>query len=55
MSLDITINELHGNGVHGDSAGDEDHAVGLDGLAVDAGERLGGLVGDNGFLGRHND
>lgn len=55
MSLDIAIDELHGDGVHGDSARHEDHAVGLNGLAVDTGERLGGLVGDDGFLGRHCD
>ena len=53
MSLDIAINELHGDRVHGNSARDKDHSVGLDSLAVDAGERLGGLVGDDGFLGRH--
>jgi hypothetical protein len=40
------------NGItyHGDCAADEDEAAGLDGLAVDAGERLGGLVGKNGDL-----
>lgn len=52
VSLDITGNQLHGLGVHGDGARDKDHAVGLDGLAVDAGEGLGGLVGEDGFLGR---
>lgn len=43
--------ELHSR----DSSGHEDHAVGDDGLAVDAGEGLGGLLGEDGGLGRHCD
>lgn len=55
MSLDVTRNELHGNGVHGHGARDKDKAVGLDGLAVDAGEGLGSLGGEDGDLLRHCD
>lgn len=53
MSLDVTGDELHGDGVHGHGARDKDEAVGLDGLAVDAGEGLGGVGGDHGLLSRH--
>lgn len=50
MCLDITRDELHGDRVHGHGARDEDQTTGLDGLAVDTGERLGGLVGEDGGL-----
>lgn len=48
VSLDVTGNQLHGDGVHGHGARDKDEAVGLDGLAVDAGEGLGGVGGEDG-------
>jgi hypothetical protein len=53
VSLDIAVNQLASLGVHGDGARDKDHAIGLDGLAVDAGERLGSLVSEDSDLGRH--
>lgn len=53
VSLDVAGNQLHGDGVHGHGARDKDHAIGLDGLAVDAGQRLGGVRGENGLLSRH--
>lgn len=53
MSLDIAINQLASDGVHGDSAGAVDDAIGDDGLGVDPGEGLGGLVGKDGGLGGH--
>lgn len=40
----------NGMAYHGNCAADEDETSGLDGLAVDAGERLGGIVGQNGDL-----
>lgn len=55
VSLDVAVNQLAGLGVHGDGAGDEDHAVGLDGLAVDARQRRRGVLGEDGLLGGHCD
>lgn len=55
MSLDITVNQLASLGVHGNGARDKDHAIGLDGLAVDARERLGSLVSEDSNLGSHCD
>lgn len=55
MSLDVAVNQLASLGVQGNSARDEDHAIGLDGLAVNARERLGSLVGTNSNLGGHCD
>jgi hypothetical protein len=53
VSLDVAVDQLASLSVHGDGAGDEDHAIGLDGLAVDARERLGSLVGENSNFGGH--
>lgn len=53
VSLDVARNQLHGLGVHGHGARDENHAIGLDGLAVNARERLGSLVGEDSSLGGH--
>lgn len=53
MGFDIAIDELASDGVHGDRTGAVHHAIGDDGLRVDAGQRLGGLVGEHGSLGRH--
>ena len=55
MGLDITIDELARLGVHGYGARHVNEATGLDGLAVDARERLRGVGGkDRGLLGcRH--
>ncbi len=55
VSLDVARNQLHRLGVHGDGARHEDHAIGLDGLAVDAGKRLGSLVSEDSSLGGHCD
>lgn len=41
VSLDISVDNLHGLGIHGHRAGDEDKSASDDGLGVDAGERLG--------------
>lgn len=54
MSLDIPINQLAGHRVHGHLAGAVDHAVGDNGLVVDAGERLGSFVGQDGGFGGHD-
>lgn len=53
VGLDIAINQLASGSVHGDSAGAVDDAIGDDCLGVDAGERLGGLIGEDGGLGGH--
>lgn len=53
MRLDVSVDQLAGLGVHGNGAGTVDGAVGDDGLVVDAGERLGGLVGEDGGFGGH--
>lgn len=53
MCLDVAVDELAGLRAHGDGAGAEDHAVGDDGLGVDARERLGRLVGKSSDLGGH--
>lgn len=53
VSLDVSVNQLVRLGIHGDGAGDKDEAVGDNGLAVDAGERLGGLVGEDCLLAGH--
>lgn len=53
MRLDVSVDQLAGLGVHGDGAGTVDGAIGDDGLVVDAGERLGGLVGEDGGFGGH--
>lgn len=53
VRLDVAVNELAGLSVHGDSAGAEDHAIGNNGLGVDAGKRLGSLVGEGSDLVGH--
>lgn len=53
VGLDIAIDELASDWVHGDSTGAVHHAIGDDSLRVDAGQRLGGLVGEHGSLGSH--
>ena len=56
MLLDATLDDLAGLSVHGNGAGAVDKAAGLDGLAVDARERLGSRGGeDGGLLGGHGD
>lgn len=50
MCLNVTVDDFHGHRVHGNGAGAEDHAIGDDGLAVDAGQGLRGLIGENGGL-----
>lgn len=52
VSLNVARNQLHRLGVHGHGSRYENHAIGLDGLAVDAGKRLGSLVGEDRSLGR---
>jgi hypothetical protein len=53
MRLDVSVDQLTSLGVHGDGARAVDGAIGYDGLVVDAGERLGGLVGEDGGFGGH--
>lgn len=53
VGLHIAINQLAGGSVHGDSAGAVNDAIGDDGLGVDAGEGLGGLIGEDWGLGGH--
>lgn len=55
MGLDISVNQLASGSVHGDSAGAVDDTIGDNGLGVDAREGLGGLVGENGGLGGHDE
>jgi len=51
VSCNVSVNDLAGR-VHGDGSRAVDEAIGYDGLAVDAGERLGCLGGqDCGFAG----
>lgn len=52
VRLDVTVNDLHRHRVHWHGAGAEDHAIGDDGLAVDARQGLGSLIGEDGGLGR---
>jgi hypothetical protein len=54
VCLDIARDDLAGDGIHWDGPGDKNKAVCLDGLAVDAGQGLGGLVGDNGGFLSHD-
>lgn len=49
----VALDELAGCGIHGHLAAAEHEAVGNDGLAVDAGQRLGGLVRQDRLFGRH--
>lgn len=53
MGFDIALDQLAGGGVHGHGAGAVDHAIGDNGLVVDAGEGLGGFLGEDGGLGGH--
>ena len=53
MSSDIPINQFAGFGVHGDGSGAVDEAIGYDGLAVDAGEGLWCLRGQDCGFTRH--
>lgn len=56
VSLNVAVDQLASLSVHGNSAGDEDHAIGLDGLAVDTRKGLGSLVGEDcDLVGRHCD
>jgi hypothetical protein len=55
VGLDITINQLASGSVHGNSTGAVNDAIGNDSLGVDTGERLGGLVGEDGGLSGHCD
>lgn len=53
VRFDIAINDLAGFCVHSYRAGAVDHAVGDNGLGIDAGEGLGGFVGRDGGFGGH--
>lgn len=53
MSLDVTINKLSSLGVHGHGSRAEHHAIGNDGLGIDAWERFGSLVGKSSDLVGH--
>lgn len=51
VSLHIAVDDFHRSRVHWDGTRAEDHAIGDDGLAVDTGQRLGGLISQDGGLG----
>lgn len=53
MGLDITLNQLPSLGIHGHSTGAIDHAIADDGLRIDAGERFGRLICEDGGFGGH--
>lgn len=55
MSSNVPINQLPRARIHGHLARAVDEAIRDDGLRVDAGQRLGGGLGEDGLLagGRH--
>lgn len=53
VSLDITLDQFAGGGVHGHLARTPNEAVGDNGLAVDTRQGFGGIVGRDGLFGRH--
>lgn len=55
VGLDIAVDQFASHGIHRHCTGAVHDAIGDDGLGVDARQGLGGLVGEHGGLGRHDE